>query len=55
MVYDWRTYPYVTEIYLKSSPTAAEAVTIDFGPLGRRFPNLILETIGGGAAHLYIL
>jgi hypothetical protein len=54
-VYNWRTYPYNIELYLRAGASDASPVTIDFGYRGRRFPNLILETIGGGAAHIYIL
>lgn len=54
-IYNWRTYPYVSEVYLKAGASDASPVTIDFGPKGRWFPNLILETIGGGSADVYIL
>jgi hypothetical protein len=53
-VYRWTTYPQRKEVYLTGGASDASAVTLDWGPNGRWFNNLILQTIGGGAVDLYL-
>jgi hypothetical protein len=54
-VYAWTTYPQRKEVYLTGGASDASAVTLDWGPNGRVFNNLVLATIGGGAVDLYLL
>ena len=54
-VYSWKTYPTETAIALKAGASDASPITVDFGPKGRWFPNLILDTISAGTANIYIL
>ena len=53
-VYSWAIYPQQKEVYLVGGASDASGVTLDWGPAGRWFPNLVLAVIGGGAVDLYI-
>jgi hypothetical protein len=51
--YDWITYPSYTAIPLLTNDVTFRQMNIHFGDRGKRFPNLILESISGGTVYLY--
>jgi len=53
-VYCWKTYATTTAVVLKAGPSDVSPIHLDFGPSGRVFPNLALETIDGGTAYVYM-
>lgn len=42
-------------IVLKAGASDASPIHIDFGPQGRRFAGLTVDTIDGGTLYLYLL
>ena len=54
IMYNWRTFATVPAAYLIANSGNTDAVELDFGYKGRRFPNLTLETIGSGSAYIYL-
>ena len=54
VTYNWTTYPQCTLATLTSQATTLVQCELDFGHKGIRFPNMILETIPGGAVHVYV-
>ena len=54
-VYQWTTYDTSTSVVLKAGAADASAITVYFGDKGRRFPNLMCETIDGGTLYFYML
>jgi hypothetical protein len=53
--YSWITLPSLVAITMKAGASDISPVHLDFGPYGRRFENLILQTIDGGTAYFYLM
>lgn len=52
--YQWETYTAIPAIILKAGAGDASPIQIDYGPRGRRFNNLSLETIDGGTLYVHM-
>lgn len=52
--YCWRTFATTTALVLKAGPSDVSPIHVDFGPSGRIFPNLTLDTIDGGTVYVYL-
>lgn len=52
--YCWRTFATTSAITMKAGAGDASPIQVDFGPNGRIFPNLTLETISAGTAYVYL-
>lgn len=53
-IYQWETYAAIPAIVLKAGAGDASPIQIDYGPRGRRFHNLSLETIDGGTVYVHM-
>ncbi len=53
--YTWITLPSTPAIEGMKSDASGNPVHLDFGPEGRRFENLVLETCEGGTVYLYMM
>ncbi len=54
VTYNWTTYPQCALAKLTSQAANALQCEVDFGPRGKRFPNMILETLPGGTIYVYV-
>lgn len=55
VTYSWATYATTAAMYMIANSGNTDAVQLNFGDKGRRFPNLTLEVIDGGTVYVYLL